>query len=119
MWRAYNPNHNNPVGIGSVFNLAKKFGWFLSPFAVVEGGFAITGTAERTARYRLCGADDPRRYRHQWVVAFLPNRGLAAIYGPSGSGKTFLILDLAVLPHFRDYWFGFRTKQNSRGLSWA
>lgn len=113
VWRAYNPDHNNPVGIGSVFNLAKRFGWFLSPFAVVEGGFAITGTAERTARYRLCRRDDLMALPPlEWVVkGILPNRGLAAIYGPSGSGKTFLILDLAAAICSGDYWFGFRTKQ--------
>lgn len=113
VWRAYNPNHNNPVGIGSVFNLAKKLGWSLSPFAVVEGGFSITATAEKTARYSLCGRDDLMALPPlEWVVkGILPNRGLAAIYGPSGSGKTFLILDLAAAICSGDNWFGFRTKQ--------
>ena len=113
VWGAFNPNHINPVGIGSVFNLAKKLGWFLSPFAVVEEGFSITAAAEGTARYSLCGRDDLMALPPlEWVVkGILPNRGLAAIYGPSGSGKTFLILDLAAAICSGDYWFGFRTKQ--------
>ena len=121
VWEAYNPKHDNPVGIGSVFDLAKMFGWHSSPFEVADMsmGFDKPETAdkpeaaEKSARYSLSGRDDLMALPPlEWVVkGILPNRGLAAIYGPSGSGKTFLILDLAAAICSGDYWFGFRTKQ--------
>ena len=121
VWEAYNPKHDNPVGIGSVFDLAKMFGWHSSPFEVADMsmGFDKPETAdkpeteEKSARYSLSGRDDLMALPPlEWVVkGILPSRGLAAIYGPSGSGKTFLILDLAAAICTGDYWFGFRTKQ--------
>ena len=105
VWEAYNPKHNNPVGIGSIFDLAKMFGWHSSPFEVADMGMGFEKpetadkpeAAEKSARYSLSGRDDLMALPPlEWVVkGILPNRGLAAIYGPSGSGKTFLILDLA------------------------
>ena len=121
VWEAYNPKHDNPVGIGSVFDLAKMFGWHSSPFEVADMsmGFDKPETAdkpeteEKSARYSLSGRDDLMALPPlEWVVkGILPSRGLAAIYGPSGSGKTFLILDLAAAICTGDDWFGFRTKQ--------
>ena len=113
VWHAYNPNHAKPIGIGSVFDLAKKFGWSLSPFEAIPENNDTSSASVKGTRYRLSNRNDLMAMPPlEWVVkGVLPSRGLAAVFGPSGSGKTFLLLNLAAAICSGDPWFGFRTRQ--------
>lgn len=104
-WAQHDPNHGNPVGIGSVFMLAKAFGWQGRP----------SGTMPRphlsANRFRLLDraaimAIQPIQWR---VKGLLPATGIAAIFGPSGSGKSFLAKDLGASIALGQDWFGHRT----------
>ena len=104
-WAQHEPNHGNPVGIGSVFMLAKAFGWQGRP----------SGTMPRphlsANRFRLLDraaimAIQPIQWR---VKGLLPATGIAAIFGPSGSGKSFLAKDLGASIALGQDWFGHRT----------
>lgn len=100
-WNAYNPQHPNPVGIGSVYALAKAQGW--TP--------TTTPLAPPSAtRYQLLGRADILALPAQsWRVKYvLPETGLAAMFGPSGSGKSFLGFDLGVAIALGRSWFGHR-----------
>ena len=85
-WDAYDPSHQNPVTIGSVFALAKAFNW---------SGAAppVTPPAPSASRFRpLDRAAIMARPQAQWRVKRLfPTIGIGAIYGPSQSGKSFLV----------------------------
>lgn len=113
VWRAYNSNHPKPIGIGSVFDLAKRYGWSPSPFEVIPTQNDTSSAAVKGARFRLSDRNDLMAMPPlEWVVkGVLPSRGLAAVFGPSGSGKTFLLLDLAAAICSGARWFGFRTRQ--------
>ena len=113
VWHAYNPNHAKPIGIGSVFDLAKKFGWSLSPFEVIPADNDTSSASVKETRYRLSNRNDLMAMPPlEWIVkGVLPSRGLAAVFGPSGSGKTFLLLNLAAAICSGNTWFGFRTHQ--------
>jgi hypothetical protein len=103
-WKACNPLHNNPVGIGSVYKLAKARGW-------VDVAYP-TPSAEPSRYQILRRADILAIPPIQWrVKGLLPTKGLAAIYGPSGSGKSFLALDLSFAIASGVGWFDRRTAQ--------
>ena len=97
-WNAYNPNHPNPVGIGSVYALALAKGWTATP------------APPSTTRYKLLGrAAILALPPSTWLVkGVLPDTGLAAIFGPSGSGKSFLGFHLGVSIALGRNWFGHR-----------
>lgn len=100
-WAAYAPNHSNPIGIGSVYKIAKALGWDGTVSASSGGG----------GRYKLLGRNDvlalpPPRWRVKHV---LPEAGTAAIYGPSMSGKSLLTIDQALSIADGSDWFGYRT----------
>jgi hypothetical protein len=103
-WAGFDPEQRSPVGIGSVFKLAKAKGWDDSRPVPHEQ------PAQR-ARYTPLARDDIKalpaiRWRLKKV---LPQTGLAAVFGPSGSGKSFLTLDLGInIAAGRD-WFGIKT----------
>lgn len=101
-WSAYNPYHPNPVGIGSLYKLAKAHDWLDHP---------TDGPSANLSRYRILNRNEilaipPTGWR---VKGVLPMTGLAAIYGPSGSGKSFLALDLAFAIAGGNPWFDHRT----------
>ena len=104
-WAQHEPNHGNPVGIGSVFMLAKAFGWRDTPSA------APPTPHLSASRFRLLDraaimAIQPIQWR---VKGLLPATGIAAIFGPSGSGKSFLAKDLGASIALGQDWFGHRT----------
>jgi len=103
-WADFNPNHPNPVGIGSVYKLAQCFGWQM-PVAA-NSTIALT-----TSQYKLMSAIDVLSIpATTWRVKhLLPDKGLAAIYGPSASGKSFLAFDLGVCIAEGRAWFGHKT----------
>jgi hypothetical protein len=106
-WKQYKPDHANPVGIGSVFMLAKAFGWQGKPLA------ALPQPNPSTNRFRLLDraaimAIPPIQWR---VKGLLPFTGIAAIFGPSGSGKSFLAKNLGAGIALGQDWFGHRTTQ--------
>lgn len=103
-WAAFDPEHLNPVTLGSVFALARAKGW--------------PGTAPATpsllasaSRYALLDraaimAIEPLQWR---VKGLFPKAGMGVVFGPSGSGKSFLVLDLANSVAKGQAWFGRRT----------
>jgi hypothetical protein len=104
-WSDYNPNHRNPIRIGSLYELAKSRGW--------RGGndFHHEPVVANPARYKLLGAAEidalpPTSWR---VKKLFPSSGLGAIYGASGSGKSFLTIDLAAAIAEGAKWFGYKT----------
>ena len=102
-WSDFNPNHVNPVGIGSVYKLAQCFGWQMP--------VPSTSTIAITSKYTLMSATDvlvipPTTWR---VKHLLPDRGLAAIYGASASGKSFIAYDLGTCIADGRIWFGHKT----------
>jgi hypothetical protein len=113
-WSTYDKNYSNPIGIGSVFKLAKLRGWSDSPFSIVDvEAPGIPSDESDAPRYVLQKRSDLMALpKLSWLVkGVLPDQGTAAVYGPSGSGKTFLILDLAAAICTGQRWFGHRTKQ--------
>jgi hypothetical protein len=104
-WSDYNPNHRNPIRIGSLYELAKNRGW--------NGGnefHQVPVVANRT-RYMLLGAAEidalpPTSWR---LKNIFPSSGLGAIYGASGCGKSFLTIDLAAAIAEGAPWFGYKT----------
>ncbi len=103
-WSDFDPNHQNPVGIGSVYKLAKCFGWQMP-------SGTKSATMPQTNGYKLLSASDvlnipPTKWR---VKHLFPDKGLAAIYGPSASGKSFLAFDLGVSIADGQPWFGLKT----------
>ena len=106
-WSDYDPSHPYPVGIGSLFKLAKANGWTDTPLPPTPaqppygGGYTLLGRKEIMALPAIA-----------WrLKKVLPQTGLAAIYGPSGSGKTFLALDLGMAIARGGPWFNIRTTQ--------
>jgi hypothetical protein len=102
-WADFNPNHANPVGIGSVYKLAQRYGWKMP----VPSPSTIT----TTSKYTLMSAVDvlsipPTTWR---IKHLLPDKGLAAIYGPSASGKSFLAFDMGVAIARGQFWFDYKT----------
>ena len=102
-WADFNPNHANPVGIGSVYKLAQCLGWKIP--------VPSTSTIATTSKYTLMSAIDvlvipPTIWR---VKHLLPDRGLAAIYGASASGKSFIAYDLGTCIADGRMWFGHKT----------
>lgn len=102
-WADFNPNHANPVGIGSVYKLAKCFG--------CQMPVTSTPTVTTTSKYTLLSAIDVLSIpATTWRVKhLLPDKGLAAIFGPSASGKSFLAFDLATKIAAGEAWFGHKT----------
>ena len=101
-WNAYNPNHTNPIGIRSVYKLAKIIEMKSSgPFVFEQDREAQKSLSGQTdtipaSPYTFLTTEQlrslpPTRWR---VKGLFPDKGLASIYGPSGSGKSFLALDL-------------------------
>ncbi len=102
-WSDFNPNHANPVGIGSVYKLAQCFGWQMP--------VPSTSTIGTTSKYTLMSAIDvlltpPTTWR---VKHLLPDRGLAAIFGASASGKSFMAFELGACIADGRPWFGHKT----------
>jgi hypothetical protein len=102
-WADFNPNHANPVGIGSVYKLAQCFGWKMPVPSI--------STISTTSKYTLMSAIDvlvipPTIWR---VKHLLPDKGLTAIYGPSASGKSFMAFDLGACIADGRMWFGHKT----------
>ena len=102
-WTDFNSNHPNPVGIGSVFKLAKCFGWKVPVLP--------TSIIATPSKYTLMSAVDVLSIpATTWRVKnLLPDKGLAAIYGPSASGKSFLAFDLGVTIARGQSWFDHKT----------
>ncbi|WP_156256113.1 AAA family ATPase [Sandarakinorhabdus oryzae] len=104
-WKQYKPGHAKPVTIGSVFMLAKAFGW-------QKSSSATSPTPHPSAnRFRLLDRTAIMTIQPiQWrVKGLLPATGIAAIFGPSGSGKSFLAKDLGASIALGQDWFGHRT----------
>jgi hypothetical protein len=101
-WNTFNPLHQSPTGIGSVYKLAKTLGW--KPTTP-----AAPGNTAKTYK-RLSRADIQALPPTAWrVKGLLPQTGVAAIYGPSGSGKSFLAFDMALSLAMGTHWFQHRT----------
>jgi hypothetical protein len=103
-WAEYDPNHPKPVTLGSVYMLARHFGWSESaptPPPVYPSGAPFT-LHDREAIMRL----RPTQWR---VKSLFPTVGTGAIFGPSASGKSFLAIDMAMAIAAGDTWFGYRT----------
>jgi len=104
-WSDYNPNHRNPIRIGSLYELAKSREW--------NGGldFHLEPVVANPARYKLLGAAEidalpPTTWR---VKKIFPSGGIGAIFGASRSGKSFLTIDLAAAIAEGAPWFGYKT----------
>ena len=102
-WSDFNPNHPNPVGVGSIYKLAQSF--------VHTTSSAKNAPVEEllpSGKYALLSAADVMRLpAPTWrVKRLLPDKGLAAIYGPSTSGKSFLAFDLGACIAEGQLWFG-------------
>jgi hypothetical protein len=104
-WAQYDPNHRNPVGIGSLFMLAKAFGWQDRPSAAPPTPHLSANRFRLLDRAAIM-AIQPIQWR---VKGLLPATGIAAIFGPSGSGKSFLAKDLGANIALGQDWFGHRT----------
>lgn len=103
-WKAYEPDHPNPVTIKSVLKLARVKGW--------QGnlGNALPRVPRLDRFKRLDRAEIMAIAPMQWrVKGLFPVTGLGAIYGQSGSGKSFLVMDLAIATARGEFWFGCRT----------
>lgn len=101
-WNSYNPNHPNPVGIGSLYKRAMELGWQSRPVQAVTNRYIL-----------LTGSDLSNLPPVLWrLKGVLPYEGLAAIYGPSASGKSLLALDLAAAIAEGVDWFGLRTTKS-------
>jgi len=103
-WRDFKLNHQNPVGIGSLYKRAMQAGW--------QSQAAHVQPAPNASRYTLLDgthmqALPPLIWR---VKGVLPAVGLAALFGPSASGKSFLALDMAAAIAQGTSWFGCRTR---------
>jgi hypothetical protein len=104
-WNSYKSNHANSIGIGSVYMLAKQFGW--QPHSALP-----SPTLQSTSsRYNLLDRNGIRALKPiQWRLKdILPAHGIAALFGPSGSGKSFVALDMACRIASGDVWFGHKT----------
>lgn len=101
-WSDYDPSHPNPVGIGSLYKLAKELGW--------SEQVATVQTLQPSKQYTLSTAQQLALFPPlAWAIKrVLPQQGVAAIYGPSGSGKSFLALDLGLAIAEGSRWFGNR-----------
>ena len=106
-WRGFDPTHPRPVGIGSLYKLAKALGGNPDPITVEPA------TTPPTLRYTLLSSEEIRALPPiEWrVKGVLPARGLAALFGPSGSGKSFLVLDLCAAVAEGQAWFSRRVSQ--------
>jgi hypothetical protein len=103
-WRDFKPNHQNPVGIGSLYKRAMQAGW--------QSQAAHVQPTPNASRYTLLDgthmqALPPLIWR---VKGVLPAVGLAALFGPSASGKSFLALDMAAAIAQGTSWFGCLTR---------
>lgn len=104
-WKAFEPDHPNPVTFGSVLVLARSHGWS----GDVTSPVIVTPVV---SRYKLLSRTAIMAIQPtEWSVKGLfPVTGMGGIYGPSGSGKSFLAIDLAVHIASGKPWFGRRTK---------
>lgn len=103
-WNDFNPNHGNPVGMGSLIKFAKSKGWhdLSRKSEAVDHPHAGYRLHDRSAILDLPPTS--------WCVkGIFPEVGLGALYGPSGSGKSFLAIDLACAIANGDAWFGYKT----------
>jgi len=105
-WNDFDPNHPNPIGIGSLYKRAIELGWQQTQQPTPQ---AANGA------YKLLTGNDlrampPVKWRLKGVF---PYEGLAALYGPSASGKSFLATDLSVAIAEGKHWFGMRTMQST------
>ena len=103
-WKAYDPDHPNPVTVKSVFALARTNGW---PGNL---GCALpqVPSPDRFKRLNRTAimAIPPMQWR---VKGLFPVAGIGAMYGPTGSAKSFLVIDLAITTALGRVWFGCRT----------
>ena len=113
-WKAYNPNHPNPIGIGSLYKLAeiqefKSHG--SSIFKEDQERQPVTHAATKQSYNFLTTEQLLQLPPTVWrVKGLLPDCGLAAIYGPSGSGKSFLVIELIARIANGDLFYGLKTK---------
>lgn len=108
-WGSYNPAHENPIGIGSLYKRAKELGWNQGTSELQS---SVIQLEQATQSFTLLGIKElatlpPADYL---IKGVLPKSGIAAIYGPSGSGKTFVALDLLMAIACKANWFGYRVK---------
>lgn len=108
-WGSYDPAHENPIGIGSLYKRAKELGWNQG---TIELQSSAIQSEQTTQSFTLLGIGElaalpPADYL---IKGVLPKSGIAAIYGPSGSGKTFVALDLLMAIACKTDWFGYRVK---------
>lgn len=105
-WDDFDPNHPNPIGIGSLYKRAMELGW--------QPAQPPAQTSSNSAYKLLTGNDlramPPVKWRLKGVF---PYEGLAALYGPSASGKSFLATDLSIAIAEGNHWFGMRTTQST------
>ncbi len=102
-WSSYDPNHPNPIRIGSLYKYAMLRGW-RAPEDLPQ--------SINPSRYQLLGRSalqgmPPVIWR---VKGIFPAEGLGAIFGPSGAGKSFLAFDMAAAIASGTVWFGHRTQ---------
>lgn len=104
-WDSFDPDHPNPVGIGSLYKRVKELGWDDS---VVQQELPLVADASRY--WLLSGSQLAALPSPRWLIkGVLPERGIVALYGPSGSGKSFLVLDAAIAAAEGRRWFGYRS----------
>lgn len=105
-WNSYDPNHPNPIRIGSLYKYATLRGWKTPD---------VLPKSINSSRYQLLGRSalqgmPPVIWR---VKGIFPAQGLGAIFGPSGAGKSFLAFDMAAAIASGTVWFGHRTQAAS------
>jgi len=109
-WNGFDPNKPDKVGIGSLYKLAKAYGWTALK---IEG--VLAPPIPVSDRYKVMWPTDIANIQPiQWRLKHvLPATGLAAIYGPSGSGKSFITVDLGGAISHGKPWFGIKTCQTT------
>lgn len=110
-WAAYDPAHQKPVTIGSVYKLAQYFGWQQAntpslPPATLLPSNPVSNCFNLLDRSAIM-SQPPLRWR---IKHLLPQTGIAAMYGPSGSGKSYLAIDAGVSIALGNSWFGKRVE---------
>lgn len=107
-WESYDPGHQHPVTIASVYKRAAVEGW---AYSNTLHPVLTAVPPNHQPRYRLLNADDITKLKPAgWrVKGIFPEIGLGAIFGPSASGKSFLAFDLAATIASGESWFGIKT----------
>ena len=107
-WESYDPGHQHPVTIASVYKRAAVEG---RVYSNTQHPVLTEVPPSDQPRYRLLNADDITKLKPAgWrVKGIFPEVGLGAIFGPSASGKSFLAFDLAASIASGESWFGIKT----------